>query len=42
MIWVDNIEVEYEFNDNVDNTLNDILISILNTKIRVVDFEDET
>ena len=39
---MDNIEVEYEFNDNVDNTLNDILISILNTKIRVVDFEDET
>lgn len=39
---MDNIEVEYEFNDNVDITLNDILISILNTKFRVVDFQDET
>ena len=39
---MDNIEVEYVFNDNVDTTLNDILIYILNLKIRVVDFENET
>ena len=35
---MDTIEIEYEFNDN-NITLNDILISILNSKIRVVDFD---
>lgn len=35
---MNNIEIEYIFNDN-DITLNDILISILNSKIRVVDFD---
>ena len=39
---MDNIEVEYKFNDNAYITLDDILISILNSKIRVVDFQDET
>lgn len=34
---MDTIEIEYEFNNN-NITLNDILISILNSKIRVVDF----
>lgn len=38
---MDNIEVEYVFNDN-DCTLDNILISILNTKVRVVDFEQNT
>lgn len=37
---MNDIEVEYVFNDTVDTTLNDILISILNSKIRVVDFQD--
>lgn len=40
MIWVNDIEVEYVFNDNADTTLDDILIYILNSKIRVVDFQD--
>ena len=35
---MDNIEIEYVFNNNVHTTLNDILISILNSKLRVVDF----
>lgn len=35
---MDNIEVEYVFNNN-GITLDDILISILNSKIRVVDFD---
>jgi len=39
---VDNIEVEYVFEENADTTLDDILIYILNSKIRVVDFENET
>lgn len=39
---MNNIEIEYVFNDNVDITLNNILISILNTKIKVVDFDNET
>lgn len=39
---MDNVEIEYEFNNNVDATLDDILISILNTKLQVVDFQDET
>lgn len=34
---MDNIEVEYVFNNN-GITLDDILISILNSKLRVVDF----
>lgn len=38
---MDNIEVEYVFNNN-GITLDDILISILNSKLRVVDFEEET
>lgn len=37
---MDNIEVEYVFNNN-GITLDDILISILNSKPRVVDFEEE-
>lgn len=40
MILLNDIEVEYVFNDNADTTLNDILIYILNSKIRVVDFQD--
>ncbi len=36
---MDNIEIEYVFNNNVDTTLDNILISILNSKIRVVDFD---
>ena len=40
MILVNDIEVEYVFNDNADTTLDDILIYILNSKIRVVDFQD--
>jgi len=39
---VDNIEVKYVFEENADTTLDDILIYILNSKIRVVDFESET
>ena len=39
---MDNIEVEYVFEENADTTLDDILIYILNSKIRVVDFENET
>ena len=35
---MDNIEVEYVF-DNDSTTLDNILIYILNSKIRVVDFE---
>lgn len=35
---MDNIEVEYIFNNN-GITLDDILISILNSKLRVVDFD---
>ncbi len=38
---MDNIEVEYVFNNN-GITLDDILTSILNSKLRVVDFEEET
>lgn len=40
MILVNDIEVEYVFNDNADTTLDDILIYILNSEIRVVDFQD--
>jgi len=35
---MNNIEIEYVFNDN-GITLDDILISILNSKLRVVDFD---
>lgn len=35
---MDNIEVEYVFGIE-DTTLDDILISILNSKLRVVDFD---
>ena len=35
---MDNFEVEYIFNDN-GITLDNILISILNSKVRVVDFD---
>lgn len=37
---MNDIEAEYVFNDNADTTLDDILIYILNSKIRVVDFQD--
>lgn len=36
------VEIEYIFDNNKDVALNDILISILNSKIRVVDFKKET
>ena len=36
---MDNIEIEYVFNNNVNTTLNDILISILNSKLKMVDFD---
>ena len=39
---MDNIEVEYVFSNNESATLNDILIFILNSKIRVVDFGVES
>lgn len=45
MYWVnlvDNIEIEYTFNNNESTTLDDILISILNTKISVTGFDNET
>ena len=35
---MDNIEVQYVFNKS-NITLDEILISILNSKIRVVDFD---
>jgi len=35
---MNNIEIEYVFNDN-GITLDDILISILNSKLRVVAFD---
>ena len=35
---MDNIEIEYVFNNNADTTLDNIIISILNSKLRVVDF----
>ena len=31
---MDNIEIEYIFNNNIDTTLDDILIYILNSKLR--------
>ena len=42
MVLVNDIEVKYVFEENADTTLDDILIYILNSKIRVVDFESET
>lgn len=36
---MDTIKVEYVFNKNADITLDNILISILNSKLRVVDFD---
>lgn len=42
VIFLNNIEVEYVFNNNVDTTLDEILIYILKSKIRVVDFENKT
>ena len=39
---MDNIEIEYVFSNNANTTLDNILISILNSKLRVVDFEQET
>ena len=36
---MDNIEVEYVFDNNATTTLDNILISILNSKLRVVDFD---
>ena len=44
MYWVvvvDNIEIEYIFNNNIDTTLDDILIYILNSKLRG-DLEQKT
>lgn len=38
---MDNIEVEYIFNDS-NISLDELIISILNSKLRVVDFEEET
>lgn len=38
---MDTIKVEYIFSDSNIN-LDEIIISILNTKLRVVDFEEET
>ena len=38
---MDTIEVEYIFNDS-DITLDEIIISILNSKLRVVDFDTNT
>jgi len=38
---MDTIKVEYVFNDN-GITLNNILISILNSKLGVVDFDTNT
>lgn len=38
---MDNIEVEYIFN-NFNISLDELIISILNSKLRVVDFEEET
>ena len=39
---MDKIEIEYVFNKNADITLDNILISILNSKLRVVDFDTNT
>ena len=39
---MNNIEVKYVFNNNADTTLDNILISILNSKLRVVDFDANT
>ena len=38
---MDNIEVEYIFN-NSNISLDELIISILNTKIKVVDYEEKT
>ena len=39
---MDKIEIEYVFNKNADITLDNILISILNSKLRVVDCDTNT
>lgn len=39
---MDKIEIEYVFNKNADITLDNILISILNSKLMVVDFDTNT
>lgn len=36
---MDTIKVEYVFDNNANTTLDNILISILNSKLRVVDFD---
>lgn len=37
---MDTIEFEYVFEENTDTTLDNILISILNSNFKVVDFQD--
>lgn len=36
---MDNIEIEYIFNNNTDTTLDDILIFILKSKLEAVKFQ---